>query len=133
MARTSHWLGYVAWTLGGTLTALSAVAFVPGLIFVLPFAATATIVADRHLWHRGDALGLASGIGIALVCLSIVYEGTLTCPGTSLVTCEEGPCRTRCADVALLPWIVIGVSLALAGFAAFMFARRSTKGHVGRR
>ena len=124
------WLGYAGWTLAGALCALCAIGFLASSILVLVLAAVAAILAARRLRLRAEALGLASGIGVAVICLALVHNGALTCPGSTLVTCEDG-CPAPCDGFDLIPWFIVGASLALGGLVAFLVARRRTADPAG--
>jgi hypothetical protein len=119
-ARPRAALGpFLAWASVGAGACLAVLSVLSIGIFVLPVAATATIVLLR--WPAGRTMavpGLISGLGLPLLYVAYLNRGG---PGQICVTTATGQsCEMEWSP---WPWLAAGTLLAVAGIAAFAALR----------
>lgn len=108
--RSDGWGWFVAWALLGSAAALGAVSLGP--VLLLPIAAVGFFLWSRP-GARGSAFGLLTGVGALLLYVAWVQRDG---PGT---TCWRTATASGCDEhLNLLPWLVAGAALFVAGFLA---------------
>jgi hypothetical protein len=107
--RSAGWRWFVVWVVLGIAGALGMISF--GWLLLLPTVALGALVWTRLPAARGSAPGLLTGAGVLLLYVAWVQRNG---PGT---TCWHTATAVGCDQhLNPLPWLVVGIALALGGF-----------------
>ncbi len=106
--RAGGWGWFFAWALLGSAAALAAISLGP--LLLLPVLLFAVFLSRRPVIRR-SAFGLLTGVGSLLLYVAWVQRDG---PGT---TCWHTATASGCDQhLNPLPWLVLGIVLAIAGF-----------------
>ena len=132
IVRLDGWGGFAAWAVVGALFSFSVLGAASIGLFVFPVALLALFVA---LWLVRAWPGIASGIvGLAslILLVGILNLGSTPCPSSGSGMSYGGPgtgaMSTSCGGWDPVPWLLVGVVLAGAGFSVYALARSRTEG-----
>jgi hypothetical protein len=126
MTDRGGWQSFGEWAIALGLMTLAVVGAMTIGIFVLPFALAAAWFAARRNSQWPEALtGGLVGVGATLLFVAYRNRGYSPCPlGRFPVRLARGE-HFSCGGFNPMPWLTIGLLLALAGFLGYLAFRRT--------
>ena len=130
VCAVAGWGGFAAWALVGALLSLSVLGAASIGLFVLPVALLAAVTVGWTMRIWPEIAGALEGIAALSLFVGLGNLGSRPCPSSgSHTSSDTSGSSFTCGGFDPRPWLVIGVVLAGAGLAVYLFAR----GHVTER
>ena len=124
---TAGWGGFAAWALVGALISVSVVGAASIGLFLLPVAIGAVVVVGRRTRVWPEVTGMLEGVAAASLLVALLNRDSTPCTTSDGDTVLQGslPGRTSasCGGVDPLPWLLVGIALAVVGVAVYARAR----------
>jgi hypothetical protein len=121
--RRGGWPWFAAWAVAGGLALFAVVDAIGVGLLIAPVALVGIWMVSRRARLWPEIAGVISGTGAVSLVFAFAnrgYEGACY-PG--IVLGSGG--RTSCGGVPPLPWLVVGIVLAIGGMLLYSFAQRS--------
>lgn len=123
------WAAFAAWAFVGALLSFSVLAAASIGLFVLPAALLALAVTSWTVRVWPEIVGTLEGVAAPILVVGLANLGSTPCPssGSGHVHPGGGPgtgtTSFSCGGLDPSPWLLAGVGMAAAGFAAYALAR----------
>ncbi len=118
--------GFMAWAAIGTLLALSLLGAASIGLFVFPLGLPGLWLVARRVRAWPEMAGVLEGVAALSLFVGIANLGSTPCPAAGSGTVQRGggvPSGSSCGGFDPLPWLLVGVALAVIGLFTYVVAR----------
>lgn len=120
------WAAFAAWAFVGALLSFSVLAAASIGLFVLPAALLALAVTSRTVRVWPEIVGTLEGVAAPIFVVGLANLGSTPCPSRGSGHVHPpgtGTTSFSCGGLDPSPWLLAGLGMAAAGFAAYALAR----------
>ncbi len=120
------WGGFGAWGVIGALLAVSLLGAASIGLFVFPLALLGLWLVTTRVRAWPEMAGVLEGVAALSLFVGIANLGSTPCPAAGSGTVMRGggvPSGSSCGGFDPLPWLLVGLALAVSGLFSYVVAR----------
>lgn len=124
--RVAGWGGFAAWAAIGALLTLSLLGAASIGLFVFPLTLLGLWLVGTTVHPWPEMAGVLEGVAAMSLFVGIANLGATPCPATGSGTVRRGggvPSGSSCGGFEPLPWLLVGLALAVIGLVTYLAAR----------
>ncbi len=124
--RAAGWGGFGAWGAIGALLAVSLLGAASIGLFVFPLALLGLWLVATRVRAWPEMAGVLEGVAALSLFVGIANLGSTPCPAAGSGTLKRGggvPSGSSCGGFDPLPWLLVGLALAVIGLFSYVVAR----------
>ena len=124
--RVAGWSGFAAWAAIGAVLALSVLGAASIGLFVFPLALLGLCLVATRVRAWPEMAGVLEGVATLNLFVGIANVGSTPCPAAGSGTVQRAggvPSGSSCGGFDPLPWLLVGLALAVIGLLTYVVAR----------